>query len=135
MAFHRLTRREFANIQLVDGVARHKFITLPNRIFFGCNKESHADLVSYWERLAKQEPRILERQKELITERALKPCGAHPRAQEVAMIDAGLMVVEGIQVPETVAFTGLSQEYGEGHREITHMLAEIALGGDWKLHL
>jgi hypothetical protein len=135
MAFLRLTRETLSEIKLAEGAAKHKFITTPSRIYFGNDGEYHRTLLSDLKGLYETEPDTLSYAKEMFGRANLMACGAHLETQELAVVDAGLMVVEGLEVPETVSFIDRSTDYGMGDRTHTQMLAGLALHGSWKLHL
>ena len=110
-------------------------MTTPFRIFFGNNDEAHKSLLNHIKEISIEDPELFEDEKDFFAEQGLVACGSHQEAHDLAVIDAGLMVVEGLEVPELVSFTERSGEYGMGDRVRTQMIAERALQGTWKLHL
>jgi hypothetical protein len=131
MAIHRLTKESLSGIDLKGGIAAHKFITTPRRVFFGDGSEFHENLLQFWEM---QNPQLITEEKEIFEAQSLRSC-PHVDARRLAIVDAGLMVVEGVALPETVSFEERSEKYGIGDRMRTQLIASTALGGSWKLHL
>jgi len=132
MAIHQLSRESVGGIQLKSGLAAHKFITTPFRIFFGDDGEFHKRLLEFWEH---ENPDLFAEEKKVFDEQSLSPCGSHSETMRLAIVDAGLLLVEGTALPERVHFSGRSESYGLGDRQRTQLLGQSALGGEWKLHL
>lgn len=135
MAIHRLSPETLYTATKVEGQRGPKFIATPSIIFFGNEEEGHVALASYWRNLSEEDPKLFVYEQQKFKDQNLQPCGAHAEAEELAIVDAGLMLVEGLAVPETVTFTRASGEYGIGDRTRTFELAQIILGGTLRLHL
>jgi hypothetical protein len=135
MALHRLNRESLSEVRLTDGTASHKFLSTPFKIFFGTEGEYHKTLLGQLRSMSEEDPELLESDRNAFEQQSMTGCGSHIDTQELAVIDAGLLVVEGIEIPETISFTDRSKEYGVGDRMRTQMIAEAALRGTWKMHL
>lgn len=135
MAIHTLSKESFGNIMLVNGVARHKFLALPTLILFGDDKERHQAMMGWWGDQATEDPELFDRQRQLFADQNLKPCGNHSEAKRLGVVDAGLMIVEGIATPQTVEFTSASSKYGAGDRMRAQAIIRFTLRGNWKFHL
>ena|SRR5579884_4165810 len=105
MSVYRLSVETLDEARKKDGQKGHKFIATPTKIFFGNQGEAHT-LANFWRIQSQEDPELFAHERQRFVDLRLNPCGSHGEAEELAIVDAGFVAVEGLEVAKRYRLVG-----------------------------